>query len=198
MAPSNMLSHPPIMSRNQWKGAGLQRKFPGGNLTFLRSIAPRPLAVQMDEATVRDLQAATGGVFNTLQDTIKLPPDILRATSSFAPVPVPSAAAAASQAGGGARGSKNGQLYDSIWPDTNLPTFSNWEYCQKRGHAPPPNSLPAPRVTDIKQWFNTYGQPTRPAPPGYRTEFTSLGKSVRHCPGELSGTAKMFPGRVLC
>ena len=61
MAPSNMLSHPPIMSRNQWKGAGLQRKFPGGNLTFLRSIAPRPLAVQMDEATVRDLQAATGG-----------------------------------------------------------------------------------------------------------------------------------------
>jgi len=185
------LSHPPLLHRNQWKGAGLERQFPGGNHTFMQSIAARPLAHAPDENTVRELQAATGGAFNTLQQTIQLPAEMLRATSMTSPPVIPAAPP------GGRSGGSKMPIYDSIWPNTTAPTFSNWDYCQKRGHAPPPNSLPAPRVTDMKSWFATYGQPQKQPPPGFRTEFSSLGKSVRHSDSELSAASKMFPGRVL-
>ena len=77
--------------------------------------------------------------------------------------------------GGPARGMP---LYQSVWPDTTVPEFSVWDCnkcaglnhrgwlcvpcsrpnarnhmladCKRVGHAPPPNSLPAPPVSDMK------------------------------------------------
>jgi hypothetical protein len=88
-------------------------------------------------------------------------------------------------------------LYNSVWPETTPPSFSVWDYCQKKGHAPPPNSLPAPRVTDMKSWFATYGHPTANAPPGVRSEFSATTRSVPFCEGEQSSQVKMHRGRVL-
>ena len=88
-------------------------------------------------------------------------------------------------------------LYDSVWPETAAPNFSVWDYCQKRGHAPPPNSLPAPVVRDMKHWFETYGRPKSDVPPGVRSEFTGTTKSVPYGKGAPSVQVKMYRGRVL-
>ena len=65
------------------------------------------------------------------------------------------------------------------------------------GHAPPPNSLPAPRVTDMKSWFQTYGRPEPNAPPGVYSEFTSTAKSVPRGDGMATAQVKLYRGRVL-
>lgn len=186
-APSG-LSFPPLLT--QWKGASQGRTFPGSESTWKKALAPRPLNVTPDDATIQDLQASAGGNFNHLQQTIKLSPQSLQSAAASTSLP------AARQPGGG-RGPKM-QLYDSVWPGTSAPNFSVWAYTKKHGHAMPAAEVPVPRVNDMQQWFATYGAPQDLAPPGVRTEFTSLNKCVRHATnGEKSQTVKMFRGRVL-
>ena len=61
---------------------------------------------------------------------------------------------------------------------------------------PPPNSLPAPRVTDMKSWFATYGHPSMSAS-GSLSEFSQTTKSVPRGEGMPSQQVKLFRGRVL-
>jgi hypothetical protein len=186
---SGGLSFPPLLSDSQWKGAVGGRQFPGGGHTWKKALAPRPLSVTPDEATVRDLQISAGPSFNALQQTINLPDELIRATATQGPAPLqPVLRVRTPQM----------PLYDKVWPGTTPPNFSVWEYTKKHGHAMPPNSLPAPRVNDMKQWFSTYGHPQELPQPGVRTEFTSLNKSIpRSKDGEKSKAVRMFRGSVL-
>jgi len=88
-------------------------------------------------------------------------------------------------------------LYERCWPNTTAPEFSVWDYCKKVGHAPPPGSLPAPRVNDMKSWFATYGHPTPNQPPGVMTEFAGTTRPAIGGEGEATRTVKMYRGRVL-
>ena len=180
------LSFPPLMDHAKWKGANRERVFPGGGHTWKKALAPRPLRERVNAETARDLQASTGAAFNVLQGTIQLPAEVLQETA---------ASAVASVTPSVAPRSKRMPLYDSVWPHTNPPTFSVWDYCQKTGHAMPPNSLPAPRVTDMKSWFATYGHPTEQALL-QKSEFTALNKSIPKGDGECSRTVKMYRGRI--
>ena len=181
------LSFPPLLPGAQWKGASQGRKFPGGDHTWKKSLAPRPLAHMPDKQTVQDIQTACGGKFDLLSRTVQLPADLVSREGT--PLPRPGHAST--------RPGQRMPLYDSVWPDTTAPTFSVWDYCKKVGHAPPPNSLPAPRVNDMKSWFATYGTPTPNAPPGVRSEFSSTNKCIPHGEGEASRQVRMYKGRVL-
>ena len=70
------LSFPPLLS--QWKGASQGRTFPGSEFTWKKSLAPRPLHHMPNRSTVQDLQTATGGRFNLLQQSISLPDELVR------------------------------------------------------------------------------------------------------------------------
>ena len=181
------LSFPPLIG--QWKGAAQGRSFPGSSETWKKALAPRPLAHLPDKQTVQDLKNACGAKFNLLADTVALPEELVSRDSvsqmSFRPT----------RAGG--TPSRKMPLYDSVWPETTPPTFSVWDYCKRVGHAVPPNHMPAPRVNDMKQWFDTYGSPSGNAPPGVRSEFASTCKSVPFGEGTPSAQVKMFRGRVL-
>ena len=73
-----MLSFPPLLDSNQWKGASQGRTFPGSQHTWKKALAPRPLNHPINKDTVMDLQAATGGRFNLLHETVKLPEEMVR------------------------------------------------------------------------------------------------------------------------
>ena len=173
------------------------RSFPGSDYTWRRSLAPRPLHHMPDKGTVQEIQAATGSRFNLLQQTVDLPADLVTREGT----PYMGTTRGNGAMGGrssGSSGSRNKMpLYHEAWPDTTPPTFSVFDYCKKVGHAPPPNSIPAPRVNDMKQWFATYGHPTPNAPPGVRSEFAATTKCVPFGEGEPSRSVKMFRGRVL-
>ena len=197
-----MLSFPPLLDHSKWKGASANREpFPGSELTWKKALAPRPLARMPNEGTVRDLQAATAGRFDLLQQTIRLPEEVLQASA------IPSTGGVSSSVRPAARSMP---LYDHVWPGTTAPTFSVWEYTKKHGHAMggiggprqggAADAVPAPRVTDMKSWFNTYGHPSAQPPTGSRSEFTSLGKSVPYSDPkqpEASRVVRMYKGSVL-
>jgi len=184
---SSSLSFPPLLSQSQWKGASQGRAFPGGDHTWKKSLAPRPLRHVPDKGTVSDLQASTGPHFNLLHQTVQLPAD------SIEHLGLPATLYPAPQ-----RPTNKMPLYDSVWPDTTVPTFSVWDYCQKRGHAVPANYMPAPKVNDMKGWFATYGQPRSDQGTGFRSEFTATTKPVLHAThSEPSQKVRMYKGRVL-
>lgn len=139
--PKGSLSFPPLLT--QWKGAAQGRSFPGSSHTWQKALAPRPLAHAPSEQTLQDLQLACGPRWNLLQEAAQLP-----SSKSGAPLPPP---VTTYRSGGGGRDlPAKMPLYETVWPDTQAPTFSVWDYCKKVGHAPPPNSMPAPRITDMK------------------------------------------------
>jgi hypothetical protein len=197
MAPSaNTLSFPPLLAQHQWKGASQGRLFPGSQHTWKKALAPRPLHHMPDHGTVQDLQASTGARFNLLQQTVNLPQELITEGGQYAGTSTGGAASRGrSGTGGGSR--RKMPLYEEAWPSTTPPEFSVFDYCKRVGHAPPPNSIPAPRVNDMKAWFATYGHPTPNAAPGVRSEFAATTRCVLHGDGEPSRNVKMFRGRVL-
>ena len=67
------------------KGAGMTPHYPGGDHTWRKALADRPLALTPDEATVRDLQASVGGGSPTPGQNSAPSRNILEAIPSFAP-----------------------------------------------------------------------------------------------------------------
>lgn len=190
------LTFPPLLA--EWKGAAQGRAFPGSAHTTKKALearAAKPLHHMPTKETVNDMLLATGpSHFQLLQKTVQLPDELVRRDTNTPGLHVSRSA----QSRSGPRRSNNMPLYEQVWgTDTTPPDFSVFEYCQKKGHAPPPNSIPAPRVTDMKSWFATYGKPSGNAPPGVRTEFTAVSKSVPYGNGTPSSSVKMYRGRVL-
>ena len=188
------LSFPPLLDAQKWKGASQGRSFPGSQVTWKKQLAPRPLARTPDEQTMHELLEACGPRFDLLQQATQLPKDAVRRDGSWPPPPAPTTTRTRSFPGGPTLGMP---LYSSVWGDKPLPNFSVWDYCKRVGHAPPPNSLPAPQISDLKSWFATYGHPKPNAPPGVRSEFASTNKSVPHSQGQPSAQVRLYRGRVL-
>ena len=187
------LSFPPLLDAQKWKGASQGRSFPGSQVTWKKQLAPRPLARTPDEQTMHELLEACGPRFDLLQQATQLPKDAVRRDGSWPPPPAPTTTRTRSFPGGPTLGMP---LYSSVWGDKPLPNFSVWDYCKRVGHAPPPNSLPAPRVPDMKSWFVTYGQPSISAP-GVRSEMCASTKSVPRSEGMPSQQVRLYRGRVL-
>ena len=183
------LSFPPLLE--SWKGASQGRQFPGSQETWKKALQPRPLRHTPSEQTVHDIQMACGPNFKLVQQATQIGDEFVRRDGA----PPPSMQAPPARPPGMMRSKM--PLYDTVWPDTTPPNFSVWDYCKKVGHAPPPNSLPAPRVTDMKSWFQTYGRPEPNAPPGVYSEFTSTAKSVPRGDGMATAQVKLYRGRVL-
>ena len=150
-----------------------------------------------DHGTVQDIQAATGPRFNLLQQTVNLPQELIGEGTGTHPHTGGAASTMGRSSGTGSGPRRKMQLYEEAWPGTTPPEFSVFDYCKRVGHAPPPNSVPAPRVNDMKAWFATYGHPTPNAAPGVRSEFAATTRCVLHGDGEPSRNVKMFRGRVL-
>lgn len=191
--PPGSLSFPPLLG--QWKGASQGKAFPGSEFTWKQALKPRPLKHELSAQTVSDLQIACGPRYNLLQQTTNLDAHVKSGETMSSTMPSFSASASFPAFSGGQP--RDMPLYSSVWPETSAPTFSVFDYCKKVGHAPPPNSLPAPRVTDMKQWFATYGHPKPNAPSGVRSEFAQSIKSVPRSAGMPSQQVRLYRGRVL-
>ena len=192
------MSFPPVLDHSKWRNATSDTHFPGGSITWRKSLAPRPLHHQPSAATVNELRLATGGNFALLNETAQI-----KAAGEKAPVAAPA----------GAPPRRQPALYNSVWgAKSTMPTFNVWDYCKKHGHAPLPTdynsqaaghmggkSMPQPPINDMKAWFAEYGRPKiERDPPGFRTEFAARTNTVRK-PGatDVTQTVRMLPGRVL-
>lgn len=193
--PAGSLSFPPLLS--QWKGAAQDNKFPGSDHTWKQALRPRPLKHELSQQTVSDLQVACGPRFHLLQQATNLDAHVSGSSDAMSSsMPPPNFRGSATNPAFSAN-PRGMPLYQTVWPETSPPQFSVFEYCKKVGHAPPPNSLPAPRVNDMKQWFATYGHPAPNAPTGTLSEFAQSIKSVPRSGGETSQQVRLYRGRVL-
>ena len=183
------LSFPPLLSSNKWRGS-TGKSYPGSDNTWHKALAPRPLRHLPSESTVRDMQMSTGARFNLLQQSVKLPEDLIKRSSAQ-----PDYSAGYLTVSGGAPSSM--PLYDSVWAGASKPKFDNWKYCKKHGHAPHPNTLPAPGINDLKSWFAEYGHPKADVSPGVRSEFTATLSCIPRAQGETSKSVRMIRGSVL-
>ena len=195
--PPAPVSFPPLLDSQQWKGASQCRTFPGSDFTWKQALRPRPLAHEPSEQTVRDLQVACGVHFNLLQRATNIDEELVkRINTGSAPPPPPVTSASRSAPLMPGAPAKGMPLYSEAWPNTSPPDFSVFEYCKKVGHAPPPNTMPAPQVNDMKSWFATYGHPSMMAS-GFLSEFSASTKSVPRSDGLPSQQVRLYRGRVL-
>lgn len=171
----SLLSFPPRLKKFQTTG---NKAYPGGQNTWKKKAANKPLELNMPSETMHDLSTASGSNWNLLQDTLGLrgrEPRALVTQSKMS--------------------SNSSELYHSLFPGTSLPNHSQWDYCRKYGHAP--MEVPAPDIKDMAAWFGEYGKPCKSSAPGFRSEFAATFKSVPHSNGQPSLAVRMIRGRVL-
>jgi len=163
------ISFPPILERHRWGRDPTMTQKPGG----------KPLS----EQTVRDLQGALGGNFHVLQAELGIEPG---AGGSTSPRGRPEPAAQ----------QPDKQIYNAIWGKASLPQMNVFEYAKQKGHALPPNSMPAPQIDSLSSWFAEYGKP-KLTQPGVQSEFVSSMKSIPRGHGEVSADMRMIKGSLL-
>ncbi|KAL3917474.1 MAG: hypothetical protein SGPRY_006390, partial [Prymnesium sp.] len=188
------LSFPPLLSG--FHAAG-KKSYPGGELTWKKALAPRPLSSALSPRTKQELASAVGAHWNLLNRTLhpSLPEgEPSHASSPPPPFLPPSLPPSSGESENGAA-RRSMPLFRSVFARGSFPAHSQWDYCKKYGR--PPKQVAAPRIEDLSSWFAEYGRPTELCGSGFRSEFAPTLKSVPRGQGETSASVRMIRGRVL-